>query len=54
MSHKMAIPGHLRQKLISPYWTAMTGASTVDIGYMVLGYMVISAIWSIFAWDRFP
>ena len=27
---------------------------TVDIGYMVLGYMVISAIWSILAWDRFP
>ena len=27
---------------------------TVDIGYMVLGYMVISAVCSILAWDRFP
>ena len=27
---------------------------TIDIKYMVLGYMVISAIWSTLAWDRFP
>ena len=27
---------------------------TVDIGYMVLWYMVISDIWSILPWYRFP
>ena len=26
---------------------------TVDIGYMVIGYMVKSGIWSIMSWSRF-
>ena len=26
---------------------------TVDIGYMVIGYMVKSGIWSIMRWSRF-
>ena len=32
----------------------LLSADTVDIGYMVIGYMVKSDIWSILRWDRFP
>ena len=33
--------------------TAVIIINTVDIGYMVIGYMVKSGIWSIVSWSRF-